>query len=247
METSNWSTRIKKIPHRVLDHPLSGAYAAWVGLANVALTSPGSEAMRLGTLGATGLLGLALVAGRKYMVRNDLERKTKQRLKYEVDHLYHQTLRTSLQTAFDELYRMGGIAATRGLAQALPRLLDQKTSNTPWGSSVLSDGPQVVSGLSKELVLGSLYFSMQEPALLTGKITKKLQDYIVRNKPEWLAEYPHHFHRELADELRPGLIDVALGVHGMYDSSNIRRDKMLVWLASQKSLSITSTFPNGLN
>lgn len=244
METNNWSTRIRRIPHRVLDHPLSGAYAAWVGLANVALTSPGNEAMRLGSLSATGILGLALVAGRKYMVRNDVERKAKQRLKYESNLSFNQTLRTSLFSAFEDLYRMGGLAATQGLAKALPRLLDKDSATTPWGSDVTVHTNQDTFDLSRELVIGALYYSMQEPAILTGKITRKVQDYIVQNKPEWLAEYPHHFNRKLADHLRPGLIDVALGMHGLYDSSNIRREKMCEWLTLHKSSEPSSGVPD---
>lgn len=233
MDTREWTTRLKKLPHRILDHPLSGAYAAWVGMANVAVSSPDSN-FRLASLGATGALGLALTIGRKYMIRSDIVKKTKQRIRVATKKNYSDLSKDSLVDAFNTLYALGGITATRGLARTLPALTTATTAKTPWGADAVPITEQSRTWLTEQMVKGSLYFAMQEPPLLTGKLPKTLQKYIVSHYPEWLAEYPHHFTPALAERERPGLFDVALSLNALHFDQNDKRLALRSWLDSHE-------------
>lgn len=203
------------------------------------------------TLGALGTLGVAVTAGRKTFVRHDVLGRTKQkRSKLPTSTLLGDavTRRTGLVAAFNELYALDSIVATRSLVPALDALLRVPGSTTPWGSTIDEAGTSNTSNtsgthdteaLTAELVKGALYFAMQQPTILTGRLSAKVQTHIVAHHPEWLAEYPQHFNRVLVNQQRPGLMDVAIGVHGLHHNSYDRRVALAGWLSNQCSTNMT--------
>lgn len=246
MDNTNWTTRLRKLPHRVLDHPLSGAYAAWVGMAHFAITTPLEDTAKLSALGLTGAFGVTITAGRKLFIENDVVRKTKRQLRIQKNSKLSAAQHTAVKNAFEVLYQLDGIVATGGIARALPYLTPDGPEVTPWQSSnpARSNANGSSQTFVSELVQGAVYFAMQEPGLLTGVLPVKLQDYIVCNKPEWLGDYPRNFSRKHVEQQRPGLIDVAVQAYALHHESFARHEAVKAWL-TQQSISATSGGPPG--
>lgn len=233
MDNSNWTTRIRKLPNRVLAHPLSGAYAAWVGMAHFAVTTPLDDPAKLGALGLTGAFGVTLAAGRKLFIENDVIRKTKKHFRQQTQSTLTKSEVVAVKEAFAVLYELDAISATNGIVHALPYLTPSAPEVTPWGSLNQAKHSPLGHAYVSELVHGAVFYAMQEPGLLTGHLPVKLQDYIVRNKPEWLSEYPHHFSRRNVENQRPGLMNVALQAYGLHHESFERHAAVKTWLDGQ--------------
>jgi hypothetical protein len=239
MNSKHWTTKLHTLPHRILDHPFSGAYALWMLLADAALRGGVTgSAEQMTALGSLGALTLAITAGRKPIVRQTVLRKVKNISKItERGSKVRSDIRAEgVALAFDALYQLESIDVTTRMVDALREV--DRCDVTSWGFSHTHAPVSTPAELAAQLIDGALYSALANPPGLNGVLSKKVQKYLLVRHPEWVAEYPQHFSFDCVDRARPGLMTAALTVYGLTHTSTSRRSELKAWIERSEDRSL---------
>jgi hypothetical protein len=233
MEKTHWTAKLHTIPHRILDHPFSGAYALWILLANTMLSNGTSgSATQLTSAASLSVLTLTLTAGRKKIIHTSVMRKIKQishvRKNLSIDKVIREK---GLAQAFEALYSIGNIYLVKCLADSVHEI--EHNSVTSWGFSPKLELLTSASELAGNLIDGALYHMLVKSPTLSGILPKAVQRYLLTRHPEWVAEYPTNFSPACVEQAWPGLMSAALTVYSLGHDTEDRRTALAPWLCGE--------------